>query len=107
MNQQPAHATHSPTASSPSFPAPRTQIEAMPPLPISLAAALSPASNVTPQVRQQIMLDAAVRHPVFFTDRLKKAPMGVKAGGGSWVSPVAEGYVFNDGVKRDASGARL
>jgi hypothetical protein len=53
------------------------------------------------------MLDAAVRHPVFFTDRLMKAPMGVNAGGGNWASPVAEGYVFNDGVRRDGGGARL
>jgi hypothetical protein len=57
------------------------------------------------------LYDASVRHPVFFTDRLKRAPNGVGAGNGDgsskgWGSPVAVGYVFNDGVKRE-SGSRL
>ena len=43
------------------------------------------------------MLDAATRHPVFFTDKLKKAPNGVNVGEG-----VAKGYVFEDGVGREA-----
>jgi hypothetical protein len=33
--------------------------------------------------------------------------VGVNAGGGSWVSPVAEGYVFNDGVRRSEGGVKL
>jgi hypothetical protein len=56
---------------------------------------------------RQVPLDAAMRHPVFFTDRLKKAPVGVNAGGGSWVSPVATGYVFNDGPRRAEGGVKL
>jgi hypothetical protein len=32
-----------------------------------------------------------------------RAPNGVNAGGGGWISPVAEGYVFNDGAKRRVS----
>jgi len=52
--------------------------------------------------------DAATRHPVFFTERLKKAPAGVGAGNQSWASPVAVGYVFNDGEARGREGgARL
>ncbi|TVY26605.1 hypothetical protein LHYA1_G004509 [Lachnellula hyalina] len=51
--------------------APRCQIEAMPPFDPSKA-----------------ILDASKRHPVFFTDRLVKAPNGVLGG---WVSPVAKG----------------
>jgi len=53
-----------------------------------------------------MVLDAAVRHPVFFTDRLKKAPEGVRTGNMRWASPVAIGYVLNDGERRDAP-ARL
>ncbi len=51
------------------------------------------------------MLDVSKRHPVFFTDRLKKAPNGVNCGGGSWISPVAAGYVFNDGAKKDGGAS--
>jgi hypothetical protein len=36
-----------------------------------------------------------------------KAPNGVLAGGGAWVSPVAKGYVFNDEVRRVEGGPRL
>ncbi|KAG4418673.1 hypothetical protein IFR04_008209 [Cadophora malorum] len=78
---------------------PRNQIEAMPPLPFSLPAARNPI--LAPQ---QMVLDASKRHPVFFTERLKKAPEGVRAGNGTWSSPVATGYVFNDGVQRRVDG---
>jgi len=44
---------------------------------------------------------------VFFTERLKKAPAGVNAGNGNWVSPVAVGYVYNDGVRRAEGGVKL
>lgn len=54
-----------------------------------------------------MMLDASIRHPVFFTDKLKKAPVGVDAGNGTWTSPVAMGYVFNDGVRRVEGGVKL
>lgn len=69
----------------------------MPPIPL-------PRS---PLQARQVLLDASKRHPVFFTDRLKKAPAGVNAGNGNWVSPVAMGYVFNDGVKRAEGGVKL
>ena len=48
-------------------------------------------------------MDAAIRHPVFFTQRLKKAPNGVNAGGGS---PVSEGYVWEEG-RRAREGVKL
>jgi hypothetical protein len=93
MNQQP---TRSLTTPIPNYtytpPRPRNQIEALPP---------NHSLQAHQQIRsQQLLLDAAIRHPVFFTDRLKKAPMGVRAGSAGWSSPVAEGYVFNDGVVR-------
>ncbi|PVH80332.1 hypothetical protein DL98DRAFT_202965 [Cadophora sp. DSE1049] len=78
---------------------PRNQIEAMPPLPFPVPVARNPF--LAPQ---QMVLDASKRHPVFFTERLKKAPEGVRAGNGNWSSPVATGYVFNDGVKRRVDG---
>jgi len=36
-----------------------------------------------------------------------KAPNGVLAGDGAWDSPVAKGYVFNDGPRRVEGGPRL
>lgn len=100
LNQQPTR-SHSSTPSKPTPiytpPAPRTQIEAMPPSPLP----------TSPLQARQVLLDAAKRHPVFFTDRLKKAPVGINTGGGSWVSPVAKGYVFNDGARRAEGGVKL
>jgi hypothetical protein len=52
-----------------------------------------------------MVMDSAIRHPVFFTDRLKKAPNGVGTGNGMG-SPVTEGYVFEAGVRKEG-GARL
>ncbi|KAH6722980.1 hypothetical protein BKA61DRAFT_3427 [Leptodontidium sp. MPI-SDFR-AT-0119] len=78
-------------------PFPRSQIEAMPPTPF-------PVSRNPMLAPQQMVLDVSKRHPVFFTERLKKAPVGVQTGSGSWSNPVATGYVFNDGVKRRAEG---
>ena len=100
MNQQPTRSLAARIWSAkPTYtpPAPRTQIEAMPPTPL-------PVSSTQ---ERQAMLDASKRHPVFFTDRLKKAPVGVDAGNGAWTSPVAMGYVFNDGVKSVEGGVKL
>ena len=49
------------------------------------------------------LADPALRHPVFFTDTLVKAPTGVGAGNMSWRSPVALGYISEDGVRREAT----
>jgi hypothetical protein len=100
LNQQPARSLSSiALTTTPAYvsAAPRSQIEAMPPTPL--------ARNQLQQ--RQVKLDASTRHPVFFTDKLKKAPVGVDAGGGSWSSPVATGYVFNDGVRRAEGGVKL
>ena len=67
---------------------------------------MPPVPKQLPQLARPIM-DASIRHPVFFTDRLQKAPAGVNPGGGVWNSPVAEGYVFNDGVPRKIDGVKL
>jgi hypothetical protein len=76
--------------------APRTQMEALPPF-------QSPV--VSRGVNGGMVMDAAIRHPVFFTDRLRKAPNGVGTGNGMG-SPVTEGYVFEAGVRKEG-GARL
>lgn len=83
----------------PPRPFPRTQMEAMPPFAAAAQLRNSQTLGLGPQ-----QLDASTRHPVFFTERLKKAPAGVAWGGGAWCSPVAEGYVFEDGVARAGRG---
>ncbi|CZT51569.1 uncharacterized protein RSE6_16123 [Rhynchosporium secalis] len=92
---------HPPNSTSYTYqpPRPRNQIEAMPPVPVQQPALRNPI--LAPQ---QMVPDASKRHPVFFTDRLKKAPMGVTTGGGAWSSPVADGYIFNDGARRGGEG---
>jgi hypothetical protein len=99
LNQQPTrHTSFSST--------PRTQIEAMPPFPLtSLPANLRP-SLLSITLQSKAVLDASVRHPVFFTDRLVKAPPGVNAGSAPWGSPVSAGYVFEEGLRREG-GSRL
>lgn len=75
---------------------PRSQFETLPP-----AAELAVRQRqglIAPAQRREVVLDAATRHPVFFTERLKKPPNGVRSGAS--ISPVAEGYVFNDAGRR-------
>jgi hypothetical protein len=74
-------------------------MEAMPPN--ALPQFPHPVNRVNWPVQR--VLDSAVRHPVFFTERLIKAPVGVNPGNTSWGSPVATGYVFEDGVRREAA----
>ena len=95
LNQQPMRQSSS---------APRNQIEAMPPFQ-SAALPIIPRPLPFP-IPAQTILDSSVRHPVFFTDRLIRAPTGVNAGNTSWGSPVTVGYVFEDGVRREGA-ARL
>jgi hypothetical protein len=62
-----------------------------------------------PNHRQRALsavFDSATRHPVFFTERLKKAPPGVGAGNGDWEA-VARGYVWNGGDLRGGGGVKL
>ncbi len=52
--------------------------------------------------------DASVRHPVFLTEKFRKAPVGVEKGG-DWGTPVARGYVFEhrdwaEGERRRVGG---
>ncbi|KAH6676633.1 hypothetical protein B0J14DRAFT_358171 [Halenospora varia] len=100
--------SQSPFPTQPTYFPPRNQIEAMPPhvpAPLAQMEELWRAQGGAPT---GLVLDPSRRHPVFFTDRLKKAPYGVASGGGAWSSPVAEGYIFNDGgTARREEGPRL
>ncbi|KAH9233336.1 hypothetical protein K456DRAFT_53900 [Colletotrichum gloeosporioides 23] len=50
--------------------------------------------------------NASVRHPVFFTEKLRRPPLVLSPGMG--MSPVAHGYVYQDGRRADGtSGPKL
>ncbi|ORY18287.1 hypothetical protein BCR34DRAFT_621435 [Clohesyomyces aquaticus] len=61
---------------------PRNQIEAMPPLPL-----FAPARNPS-------FYDSAVRHPVFFTEQLRKPPFPIPSMASQGWNPAANGYVL-------------
>lgn len=61
---------------------PRNQLEAMPPFP----PAQAPGS--------QSFYDSAIRHPVFFTQNLKKPPFPIPQIASQGWSPVANGYIM-------------
>ncbi|KAH6882716.1 hypothetical protein BKA58DRAFT_23655 [Alternaria rosae] len=65
-------------------PKPRSQIEAMPPF----GPPQTPATFFTP------VYDSAIRHPVFFTQNLKKPPFPIPQVASQGCSPVASGYVM-------------
>ncbi|TGO40045.1 hypothetical protein BHYA_0043g00320 [Botrytis hyacinthi] len=100
--------TASPSFHAPAFPTtapipPRTQIEALPPhtTPLQTTDSTSPFLHLTHR-NGKFILDSAKRHPVFFTDRLRKAPTGVEANEYAFEdwkagSPVASGYVYESG----------
>ncbi|KAH6016592.1 hypothetical protein HBI83_135830 [Parastagonospora nodorum] len=64
-----------------SHPRPRSQIEAMPPFPPR-------------QPSTSPFYDSAVRHPVFFTQNLKKPPFPIPQIASQGWSPVANGYIM-------------
>ncbi|KAF2739017.1 hypothetical protein EJ04DRAFT_458421 [Polyplosphaeria fusca] len=68
---------------------PRNQIEAMPPLVAGPFFPLPPRN----------LYDSAIRHPVFFTDQLRKPPFPIPEMPCQGWSPVASGYVLEQ--KRD------
>ncbi|KAF2688218.1 hypothetical protein K458DRAFT_294350 [Lentithecium fluviatile CBS 122367] len=64
---------------------PRSQIEAMHPF-----AASSPFSP------PRAFYDSAIRHPVFFTETLRKPPFPIPAVASQGWSPVASGYIMEE-----------
>ncbi|KAF2009909.1 hypothetical protein BU24DRAFT_66926 [Aaosphaeria arxii CBS 175.79] len=79
---------------------PRNQIEAMPPY------AHHHTSHQQQRQAQAQAYDPAKRHPVFFTERLRKPPFRVPDVVGSGYSPVASGYIVERvlGVKGEGGG---
>ncbi|KAF1924286.1 uncharacterized protein M421DRAFT_103897 [Didymella exigua CBS 183.55] len=94
LSQQP-QPHHQPTFSSPSTSRPRSQIEAMPPVRTSLS---SPP---------QSFYDAATRHPVFFTNNLRKPPFPIPQIPSHGWSPVANGYIQERERTQGGSGTKL
>ncbi|KAF2855836.1 hypothetical protein T440DRAFT_164755 [Plenodomus tracheiphilus IPT5] len=74
-------------------PRPRSQIEAMPPF----GPPQTPATFFTP------LYDSAVRHPVFFTQNLKKPPFPIPQAASQGYNPVADGYIHEQ-RKAEAAG---
>ncbi|KAJ5065544.1 hypothetical protein J3E74DRAFT_414531 [Bipolaris maydis] len=68
-------------------PKPHSQVEAMPPF----GPPQTPASFFTP------VYDSAVRHPVFFTQNLKKPPFPLPQVASQGCNPVASGYIMEQG----------
>ncbi|KAI8942723.1 hypothetical protein NX059_000771 [Plenodomus lindquistii] len=82
-----------PAQNSATSPKPRSQIEAMPPF----GPPQTPATFFTP------LYDSAVRHPVFFTQNLKKPPFPLPQAASQGWSPVANGYIHEQ-QKAEAAG---
>lgn len=66
-----------------------------PPRPLQLLAAWERQAEAAAQH------NASVRHPVFFTERLRRPPLVLSPGMG--LSPVAHGYVYQDGRRADGA----
>ncbi|KAF2473855.1 uncharacterized protein BDR25DRAFT_125621 [Lindgomyces ingoldianus] len=64
---------------------PHNQIQAMPPLGSPQTPGLFPSRN---------LYDSAVRHPVFFTEQLRKPPFPIPEMASQGWSPVASGYIM-------------
>ncbi|EOD51945.1 hypothetical protein UCRNP2_1260 [Neofusicoccum parvum UCRNP2] len=108
--------TSSPTAHRPphppalAAPAPRSQIEAMPPSPLALAPAPPPSAFAPPPGHGPVLqprlsgtplsqhYDSSVRHPVFFSPALRKPPFPLPDAASGGVNPVAHGYVVESGA---------
>ncbi|ESZ89914.1 hypothetical protein SBOR_9703 [Sclerotinia borealis F-4128] len=94
--------SHSHPTSIPTSIPPRSQIEAFPPPRTGTPYRASPTPSLSPSLSLSYTLDPSKRHPVFFTNKLRKAPTGVDAHEYSnevWRagSPVARGYVYESG----------
>ncbi|GAB7346810.1 hypothetical protein MBLNU459_g1908t1 [Dothideomycetes sp. NU459] len=87
-NDRPAH---------PSSNRPQSQIEAMPPY----GPAQAPAQLPPPP------FNSATRHPVFFTDGLRKPPFPLPLFPAGGFHPVATGYVFDPKSFHPSSSTKL
>ncbi|KAK1989306.1 hypothetical protein LZ30DRAFT_776266 [Colletotrichum cereale] len=74
------------------------------------AAAAAPPQTTAPQLRvawerhaEAMQHNASTRHPVFFTEKLRRPPPSL--GSGTGMSPVAHGYIYQDGRRADGNSA--
>ncbi|OHE93320.1 hypothetical protein CORC01_11388 [Colletotrichum orchidophilum] len=75
-----------------------------PPIRLQSAWERHAAANETAMAQQyqQQQHNSSIRHPVFFTEKLRRPPLTLAPGMG--LSPVAHGYVYQDGRRRLADG---
>ncbi|KAK1593895.1 uncharacterized protein LY79DRAFT_173422 [Colletotrichum navitas] len=73
-------------------------------------AAAATLQTRTPQLQatweryaETVQHNASTRHPVFFTGKLRRPPSSL--GPGTGMSPVAHGYVYQDGRRADGNSA--
>jgi len=81
---------------------PRNQIEAMSPF----STPLQPLQTRNPSALASRAYDSAVRHPVFFTNQLRKPPFPLSQNAAHGVNPVAFGYVLECRRPDAAAGGR-
>ncbi|KAF2645367.1 hypothetical protein P280DRAFT_545348 [Massarina eburnea CBS 473.64] len=74
---------------------PRSQLEAMPPF---------SATSTSPFSPPRAFYDSAVRHPVFFTEQLRKPPFPIPQMASQGWSPVASGYIQEQKRLGDTAG---
>ncbi|OCL11677.1 hypothetical protein AOQ84DRAFT_286716 [Glonium stellatum] len=83
---------------------PKTQLEAMPPFgPMPQAPMLQ--SRVTGFMQHQY--DSATRHPVFFTEQLRKPPFPLPEDASRGLNPVAHGYITENRRPDAGTGGRI
>ncbi|OCK90239.1 uncharacterized protein K441DRAFT_580025 [Cenococcum geophilum 1.58] len=82
----------------------RNQLEAMPPFgPMPQAPMLQ--SRVTDLMQHRY--DSAIRHPVFFTEQLRKPPFPLPENASHGLNPVAHGYITENRRPDAGTGGRI
>ncbi|KAK1965539.1 hypothetical protein LY78DRAFT_693347 [Colletotrichum sublineola] len=66
-------------------------------------AAAAPLQAAWERHIETVQHNASTRHPVFFTGKLRRLPSSLGLGVG--MSPVAHGYVYQDGRRADSTSA--
>ncbi|UPX19055.1 uncharacterized protein EKO05_0009331 [Ascochyta rabiei] len=84
-----------PSCSPPASQRPQSQIEAMPP------------ARTSSSFPAQSFYDAATRHPVFFTNNLRKPPFPIPQMRSQGWNPVANGYIQERAKAQGGGGTKL
>jgi hypothetical protein len=97
IHTAPQHPFNTPSSPTLNPPRPRSQIEAMPPF----GPPQTPATFFAP------VYDSAIRHPVFFTQNLKKPPFPIPQVASQGYNPVASGYIMEQRRVEEAGRTKL